>query len=44
MNLFTKRNGFTDIKNKFMVTKGEMESGGITEEFGIIRYTLLYIN
>ena len=44
MNLFTNRNRLTDIKNKFMVTKGEMEGGGITEEFGIIRYTLLHIN
>ena len=44
MKLFTNRNRLTDIKDKFMVTKGEMESGGITEEFEIIRYTLLYIN
>ena len=30
------------MKNKLMVTKGEME-GGINIEYGINRYTLLYI-
>ena len=39
MNLFTKLNGLTDIENTFMVTKG----GGINQEFGINKYTLLYI-
>ena len=35
------RNRLTDIENKFMVTKGE--SGGGNWEFGINRYTRLYI-
>ena len=34
------RNRLTDIENKVMVTKGK---GGINWEFGIRRYTLLYI-
>ena len=38
------RNRLTDIENKLMVTKGERGGGGINEEFGIKRYTLLYIN
>ena len=33
----------TDTENKFMVTKGEREGGGINQEFGISRYKLLYI-
>ena len=36
------RNKLTDIENKFMVTKVE-KRGGINWEFGINRYTLLYI-
>ena len=35
------RNKFTDIENETMVTEGER--GGINQEFGINRYTLLYI-
>ena len=38
MNLFTKQNRFTDVEDKFMVTKGEWE------EFGVNINTLLYIN
>ena len=38
MNLLTNRNRLTDIKNKFMVTKGEMESGGVTEGLSDIHY------
>ena len=37
------RNKLTDIDKKLMVTKGEMGGGGINWEFGINRYTLLYI-
>ena len=35
------RNRLTDIENKFIITKGE-RNGGINEEYGINRYTLLY--
>ena len=38
MNLFTKQNRFTDIEDKFMVTKGKWE------EFGVNINILLYIN
>ena len=31
-------------KNKLMVTKGEKGWGGINQELGINRYTLLYMN
>ena len=41
MNLFTNRNRLTDRENKLMVTK--WEGGQINQEFGINRYTLLYI-
>ena len=37
------RKRHTDIANKLMVTKGERWGGGINCEFGINRYTLLYI-
>ena len=35
--LFTNRNGLTDIENKFMVTKEE-SWGGTNQEYGINRY------
>ena len=38
INLFTKQNRFTDIEDKFMVTKGKWE------EFGVNINILLYIN
>ena len=38
------RNRLTDIKNKFMVTKGETwGGGGINQELGMTVHTLLYI-
>ena len=40
MNLFIK---LTVIENKLMVIKGERDGGGINQEFGINRYTSLYI-
>ena len=44
MNLLQNRNTLTDLENKLFVTKGERSAeGGINEEFGINRYTLLYI-
>ena len=41
MNL-QNRYRLTDIENKLLVTQGE-NRGGINLEFGINRYTLLYI-
>ena len=44
MNLFKSRNRLTDIERiKLTVTKGESEGVEINYEFGINRYTLLYI-
>ena len=43
MNLFTKQNRLTDIKNKLMVTKGEMWRVGINQELGMNIHTLPYI-
>ena len=40
INLFKNRNRFTDIENNLMVAK---KGGGINLEFGINRYTLLYV-
>ena len=34
-------NRLTDIKNKFVVTEGEMEWGGTNQRYGIKRYKLL---
>ena len=45
MNLYhilQNRNRPTDIENKFIITKEE-RWGGITQEFGIIRYKLPYM-
>ena len=42
MNLFTKQNRLTDMENKLMVIKEE-RGRGINWEFGVNRYTLLYI-
>ena len=42
VNLFTKQNRLTAFENKLMVTIGE-RWGGISYEFGINIYTLLYI-
>ena len=39
-NELTNKNRLTYIENKFMITKGER---GINYEFGINKYTLLYI-
>ena len=36
------RNRFIDIENKLMVIEGEEGRGGINEEYGSNRYTLLY--
>ena len=33
----------TGIANTFMVTKGERIGGGINQEFGINRYTLVIV-
>ena len=41
--IYKNRNRLTDIENKLMVTRGERDGGGINWEFGINRYTLLYI-
>ena len=41
MNLFKKQDQTTDMENKLMVTKQERK-GGINQEFGVNRYTLLY--
>ena len=43
MYLFTNRNRPAGIENKLIVTKKEREQGGINEEFGMNRNTLLYI-
>ena len=43
MNYVQNRNRPTDIEDKLMVTKGERGWGEINQEFGINRYTLLYI-
>ena len=43
MNLFTNRNRLTDMENKLKIVKGEMGMGGKNWEFGINRYTLIYI-
>ena len=40
MNVFTK---CTDTENQLPVKKGEGLGGEINQEFGINRYTLLYI-
>ena len=40
--MLQNRNRFTDIENKPIVTKGE-RGGGINSEFGINRYTQIYI-
>ena len=40
--MLQNRNRFTDIENKPIVTKGE-SGGGINSEFGINRYTQIYI-
>ena len=42
MNLFTKQKQDSQIENKFMVTKGKA-GGGVNQEYGINRYTLLSI-
>ena len=41
MHLFKKQDQTTDMENKLMVTKQERK-GGINQEFGVNRYTLLY--
>ena len=38
------RNRLTDIEKKLMITQGEHGGEGINLEFGISRYTLLYVN
>ena len=44
MNLFKSRNRLADIeRKKLTVTKGESGGVEINYEFGINRYTLLYI-
>ena len=43
VNLFTKQKQTTDIENKLMVTQRERGGGGINQEYGINRYTPLYI-
>ena len=43
MNLFTKQKKTSDIKNKCMVTKGEIVGeGGKNQELGVKTHTLLY--
>ena len=42
MNVFTKQKKTHDKENKFMVIKGE-SGGAINLEFGVNRYTRLYI-
>ena len=42
MNLFTKQKQTHRHRKKLMIIKGE-SGGGINQEFGINRYTLIYI-
>ena len=37
------RSRFTDIEKKFLVTTGKRKGGRINKEYGIHRYTVLYI-
>ena len=43
MNLFTKQKQTHRQKNKPTVTKGERGRGGINQEYGVNRNTLLYV-